>query len=226
MKKLFFTLFLITFFLTGAFCQNGIIRELAGEVELRHAGASSFVRASAGDDVALNTIISTGFRSTATIAVGHSLITVRPLTRLSLAEIQSMDNTENVSLNLQTGRIRVDVNPPAGQMTNFTVQSPVATASVRGTSFEFDTVNLSVEEGRVFFSGNTGSAVIVAAGGASFVRIDGTAIEPAGVEALILTPPAPIGTPLTDGTSSLDSASGTPDQPAGSPGEIGVDFSW
>jgi hypothetical protein len=208
MKRFLFMLFLITAFATGVFCQNGIIRELTGDVELKPDGAASFTRASAGDAVALNTIVSTGFRSTATIAVGNSLITVRPLTRLSFAEIQSMDNTENVSLNLQTGRIRVDVEPPAGARTNFNVQSPNATASVRGTSFEFDTVNLNVREGRVIFSGNAGSAVIVTAGGVSSVGRSRTASNPAGVVASSLMPPPPEGVPpagmLSQPTGSMD----------------------
>jgi hypothetical protein len=106
-----------------------------------------------------------------------------------------MGNAENVSLNLDTGRIRVDVAPPAGQMTNFTVRSPNATASVRGTSFEFDTINLKVEEGRVIFSGNNGIPVIITEGGVSFVQANNAAADPAGTIALSLAPPPPIGAP-------------------------------
>jgi hypothetical protein len=47
------------------------------------------------------------------------------------------------------------------------VQSPTATASVRGTVFEFDTVNLKVEEGTVSFSGVDRPAVYVTAGQSS-----------------------------------------------------------
>ena len=198
MKKFVLTFFLITVFVFGVFSQNGIIRELTGDVDLKPAGAAAFVRASAGETIALNTIVSTGFRSTAVIEVGSSLITVRPLTRLSLAEIQRMDNAENVNLNLQAGRVRVDVTPPTGSRANVTVRSPSATASVRGTSFEFDTINLTVDEGIVIFSGNSGSAVIVAAGAGSYVGIEGSSANPAEVVAMLLLPQSPVGTPSPD----------------------------
>jgi hypothetical protein len=129
MKKFFFAFFLITVFAFGAFCQNtssmtGVIRELTGEVELKPAGAAGFMRASVGDTLAANTIISTGFKSITLIEIGSSLITVRPLTRLTLSEIQNMGTAENINISLQTGRIRADVTPPAGSKTTFNVQTP------------------------------------------------------------------------------------------------------
>jgi len=177
MKRIIFTAFFITL-AAGAFCQNGIIRELTGEVELKKAGSSVFVPAAAGDSVSTNTIVSTGFRSTAIISVGNSVITVRPLTRLTLADIQSAENTENVNVKLQTGRVRVEVKPPAGTRTNFNVQSPSVTASVRGTTFEMDTKNLNGIEGKILLTGTSGAAVLVTGGNSSSVNIDGTVSNP------------------------------------------------
>jgi hypothetical protein len=197
MKKIIVLVILTVALVTCIFAQNGVIREITGEVEIRPVGASAFVPVSVGTAVNLDTIISTGFRSTAVIAIGSSTITVRPLTRLSLAEIQNIDNTENVNINLQAGRIRVDVKPPAGTRANFTVQSPSATASVRGTSFEFDTVNLSVHEGRVVFGGNAGPATVVNSGFFTFVGPEGTAENPVGVTSATTLPSTPVGTPET-----------------------------
>ena len=197
MKKTFFLVLLIA----GAafvFAQSGVIRELTGEVELKPAGASAFVPAVAGSPVALDTIVSTGFKSTAIIAVGSSVITVRPLTRLSLAEIQSTSGTENINVNLQAGRVKVDVKPPAGTRTNFTVQSPSATASVRGTGFEFDTFNLKVNEGKVAFQGKNGMPMMVHAGRTSHVGRDGNAVNPVETEKGSLEPP-PVAGPETGG---------------------------
>jgi hypothetical protein len=89
---------------------------------------------------------------------------VQPLTRLSLEEIQNIQGDESVGLYLQTGRVRANVNPPAGGRTDFTVRSPSVTASVRGTSFDFDGINLSVDEGRVHVTGGDSTAVYVGAG--------------------------------------------------------------
>jgi len=211
MKKLISCL-IFTVIAYSVFCQtsgqSGIIRELSGEVEFKREGSSAFVRASAGDVIALNTLISTGFRSTAIIEVGSSRITVRPLTRLSLAEIQRIENTETVNVNLQSGRVRVDVNPPAGSRTSFSVQSPSSTASVRGTSFDFDTVDISVDKGRVIFLGNAGPAVIVDAGNASFIGSDTTSADPVDVITAMLLPASPVGSsseviPFSSSSSNL-----------------------
>jgi hypothetical protein len=158
-----------------------VIRELSGEVELKLAGATAFTTARVGDEVSRNTIVSTGFKSTAIIEVGSSVINVRPLTRLSLAEIQSSAGTDTLNVSLQTGRVRVDVKPPAGTKANTTVQSPSSTASVRGTSFEFDTVKLTVREGRVAFKGVSGPTSMVKAGETSSVEEADASVDSAAL---------------------------------------------
>jgi hypothetical protein len=141
MKK-FILVTLLTFTAIAAYSQTGVIREMTGEVELKHAGASAFVPAQVGSEISRDTIVSTGFRSTAIIAAGSAVITVRPLTRLSFAEISSSADTENLNVNLQAGRVRVDVKPPAGTRASATFRGPTATASVRGTSFEMTRTTL------------------------------------------------------------------------------------
>lgn len=192
MKRVFLTAVLMGLALY-VFAQNGIIRELTGEVEIRPAGAAAFAPASVGSSIAQDTIVSTGFRSSAIIEIGSATLTVRPLTRLSLTEIQYAAGTENLTANLQAGRVRVDVRPPAGAMTNFTVQGPSATASVRGTSFEFDARSVSVIEGSVSFSGGRGVPVMVQAGGESTVAAGGRAADPVQTVFQNLSPPVPVG---------------------------------
>jgi len=197
MKKVFFVVLMMCAAF-AVFAQNtsrltGVIRELTGEVELKPAGATAFTPARVGSEVAQNTVVSTGFKGTAIIAIGSSTITVKPLTRLTLSEIQESANAENVNLNLQAGRVRVDVKPPEGTRANFTVQSPSATASVRGTSFDFDTLNLNVFEGTVAFAGGSGVTVPVAAGFASYVGTMGSAANPQETKREGLHPLPPVG---------------------------------
>jgi len=175
------------------FAQNGVIRELVGTVEIKRAGTANFVPARAGETIAMDTVISTGFRSTALVAIGSSVITVRPLTMLSLAELRAAEGTENININLQAGRVRVDVTPPTGTRTNMEVRGPSATASVRGTSFEFDTRNLRVHEGVVAFRGDRGGVMLVSAGSSSEVSENGKAADPLITSAAELLPPAPAG---------------------------------
>jgi hypothetical protein len=146
------------------FGQTASIRDLSGTVELKAPGTSAWVAAQRGARIYKDTTISTGFKSTALIAVGNSTILVRALTRLTLAELQSSQGNEEVRIELQTGRIRTEVNPPVGNRTSFVVRSPTATASVRGTSFDFDGVNLKVDEGTVHVAGGDGLGAYVGPG--------------------------------------------------------------
>jgi hypothetical protein len=144
--------------------QEAYIREFSGTVEVQAPGAPVWTAAETGQRITGDTRISTGFKSTASIALGNSTLIVRPLTRLSLEELRTTQGNEEVRLYLQSGRIRANVNPPAGGKTDFTVRSPTVTASVRGTSFDLDGVNLQVDEGQVHATGADGAGVYVGAG--------------------------------------------------------------
>ena len=173
---------------------SGVITELSGTVELKPAGAADFAAAKAGDSVARDTVVSTGFKSSALITVGSAALTVRPLTRLSLAEISASAGSETLNVSLQTGRVRVDLNPPAGAQASMSVRSPVATASVRGTNFEFDTQSLKVLEGTVAFQGSSGGEMMVGAGASSEILDNGRAADPIETGMAELMPPPLAGT--------------------------------
>jgi len=222
MKKTLFVILLLAGAVLCVFAQSGVINGFSGDVELKPAGSSVFVPANVGDAVAADTIVSTGFRSTAVIQVGSSTIAVRPLTRLSLAEIRSDSGSETLNVSLQAGRVRVDVKPPAGTRANTSIQSPSATASVRGTSFEFDTLNLQVSEGTVALQGNNGMVMMVPAGTVSYVDSDGRAADPIETTAMSLTPPAPVGS----GSSASSSAASVPSSSLPSTGGIDVTITW
>jgi hypothetical protein len=136
----------------GAQHPGAFIREARGTVELKLSGSADWIPCKAGDPVPAAAVIATGFKSTALLAIGNSTVTIRPLTCLNMETLLAQGETEQVQLGLRTGRIRADVRPPAGGSTDFSVRSPIATASVRGTVFEFDTMNLRVTEGVVGFA--------------------------------------------------------------------------
>jgi hypothetical protein len=125
------------------------IREMSGTVELKLPGQTDWIPAKPGDRIEGAAIVSTGFKSRAVLLIGNSILTVRPLTRLSLEELLERDGNEQVRLMLRTGRIRAEVRPPVEGGIEFKVRSPVITASVRGTVFDLDPVNLRVSEGTV-----------------------------------------------------------------------------
>jgi hypothetical protein len=169
MARLIIIAGLLLLAVSGVFAQEAVIRELLGTVELKPAGSPTWERAVQGQGIAESTVISTGFKSHALIGIGDSIINVRPLTRLSLTEIRASQNTETINVNLQAGRVRLDVNPPAGSRASFSIQTPMATASVRGTVFEAGLFELWVAEGSVEYRGSSGSHIVVDAGGYSTV---------------------------------------------------------
>jgi len=178
--------FLILFTLSAGFlfaqAPEALIREMTGTVELKTSVSADWVAAKAGDRIGKDTVISTGFKSIAILAVGNSIITVRSLTSLSLAELMNRNETETINVNLNTGRIRADVNPPAGNKASFTVQTPVASASVRGTTFEMNTAKIHVLKGAVNYQPTNGMfvrPVMVNAGQESWIAGTGGAVHPA-----------------------------------------------
>jgi hypothetical protein len=201
----------------GLFGQPGetaLVRELVGTVEMKAPGKAEWEPVRAGQRLSVDTLISTGFNSTVNIALGDSVLTVRPLTRLSITEISRLDAGDRVDLSLRAGRIRAEVKPPAGRSLEFSIRSPSVTASVRGTVFEFDPLNLQVSEGTVEFRGASGAAVLVDRGGTSFVEgSGGRPVSPVETAAAGLRPELPQGaeaaiavneiTPERDGPSEL-----------------------
>jgi hypothetical protein len=174
---------------------QAIIRELSGTVEVKAPGAADWQPASRGQSLTRDTLISTGFKSGAMIAIGNSTLAVQPLTRLSLEDLTAAEGREKASFNLRTGRVRANVKAPAGGSAEFTVRSPQATASVRGTVFEFNGIDIRVDEGRVYFSGAGRSGTYVGAGHEARTVVETGRIASSGEtakEALVPSIPAGI----------------------------------
>jgi hypothetical protein len=178
---------------------------MTGTVELKAPGSTVWRAARSGDNLEKETIISTGFKSTAILKVGSSTLTVRPLTRLSLEELlTNKDNSESINIGLRTGRLSVNVKAPAGSRTEFTVNTPVATASVRGTSFSMDSTNLRVSEGSVLYkpAASSGRPVRVNVGQSSHINAStGGAVKPQDLSETGHRLPDLVGKGLQTGTN-------------------------
>jgi hypothetical protein len=162
-------------------------------VEVKEPGSPDWRAAVPGLRIGRNTVISTGLKSSAVISAGSSRLEVRPLTMLTLTELTRRGDAEEASLYLRTGRVRAAVTPPTGQSVDFTVGSPTVTASVRGTSFEFDGRRIQVENGRVLLAGFGGQKVYVARAQRSHADVKGRSriVPPFEAEAALLRPVIP-----------------------------------
>jgi len=198
---------LLLFAVSGIFAQEAVLKELSGTVELKQTGSAVWETAVQGQAMSVDTVISTGFKSIAVISIGNSFINVRPLTRLSIRELSTRTGVETINISLQAGRVRAEVNPPAGSRAVFNIQTPTTTASVRGTIFELDTVELRVIEGVVAFSGTSGTAVVVDAGGDSYIdERTGRTAPPMETLQTTLKPELPVGSDLTNTFKGADTA--------------------
>jgi hypothetical protein len=175
-----FLAFCIVLFAASALwaqAQTAVLKDFSGKVEVMAPGGA-WKPAVKGMTLAKNSSISTGFKSLAVLSLGSSTLTVKPLTKLTLEELVKAEGGDIVKLFLNTGRVSAQVSAPAGGATDFSVKSPTATASVRGTWFDFDGANLAVNEGTVVFFGSNGQAVAVSGGGSSSLGADGSALTP------------------------------------------------
>jgi hypothetical protein len=170
----------------------GTIREVTGTVEIKRSENSGWVTAQAGMALDRSMSISTGFRSTALISLGESVITVRPLTRIRLEDLASSGGTEHAALFIQAGRVRASVTPPpGGGKVDFRVRGPSVTASVRGTEFDMGVGTIKMRSGAVAFAGSDGVPAVVSGSQSAAVGAGGQ-VTPADVSAG-LTPDMPLG---------------------------------
>jgi hypothetical protein len=160
---------------------SAVIRECIGDVEVK-AAEGEWVPAQPGMTLDSASLISTGFKSSAVLVIGNSSVLVRPLTRLSLDELLALGKNEQIGINLRVGRVHADVLPPDGGVIDFKVISPMVTASVRGTQFEFNAVNLMVQSGTVAFTGRDRATVYATAGKFASLDRQGRSVLPVTVE--------------------------------------------
>lgn len=142
---------------------SATVLKITGKADVQKDGA--WVALKAGEVLPVGATVSTGFRSELQLKIGPSTVVVKALTRLTLKDLVQTGGAATTDLYLAVGKIAADVNK-SDTVTEqkFTVGSPVSTASVRGTSFTFDGVNLTVDRGVVDFSDLRGNTVQVPVG--------------------------------------------------------------
>ncbi len=174
--KTFFIVALLCIIAVPAFSLDGTVVSVSGKVELQTP--SGWTSLKAGDTVSSGLVISTGFRSQAVIQVAGSNIIVSQLSRLTLEQLSETNDAHETEVSLDLGSIRADVKRAQNKRVGFVVNTPVATASVRGTELEVALNSLRVLQGIVDYEGAKGNRVSVSAGNSSNVNQRGSASKP------------------------------------------------
>ena len=137
MKKLVLFILISIFSISFSFAAStdvAIVNSVVGKVEVQVN--ESWIQVKNGDTLSSGSIISTGFKSSAVLYIGDSLIEVRALTRLTIEEIREQNQNYNTTMFLDAGSIKADIKKSENKRVGFKVRTSVATASVRGTSGE------------------------------------------------------------------------------------------
>jgi hypothetical protein len=167
MRSRVFALCTVLFLAAAAFVfaddLTATVVKITGKASVQKDGA--WVALAVGDVVPVGATVSTGFRSELQLKIGPSTVAVKALSRLTVKDLALAGGAAKTDLYLAVGKISAEVNK-SDTVTEqkFTVGSPVSTASVRGTSFTFDGVNLTVARGVVDFSDLRGNTVQVPVG--------------------------------------------------------------
>ena len=115
------------------FADNAKVTYIKGKVEVLRNEIWKPLKV--GDEIVVSETVSTGFQSEAKIEYNGSIMSLGAVTRITLEQLSSSANKDNVSLYLKTGAVRSKVTHPQNHKVSYTVKTPVAVASVRGTDF-------------------------------------------------------------------------------------------
>lgn len=154
---------------SGVFAQNATIKQMTGNVQLLAPGGS-WVNATVGATVSPLTLVATGFNSSAVLDTGTSNIQVKQLTRMRLIELLRNNTSATTHVYLTVGAVHANVANNLGITQKFSIQSPVSTAAVRGTIFDFNGYTLTVDRGIVHFTSPEGLGRNVVVGQSSDIN--------------------------------------------------------
>ncbi len=154
------------------------VLETAGRVEIRPAPDADWAPLQDGMVVPGGATISTGFGAAAVIQVGPAArLEVAALSRLTLEQLIEREGLVESDLHLSVGRVRAEIEAVEGIQSDFNLSSPVSTAAVRGTSFEYDGVNVFLTSGDLDFRDRFNRSVFLRAGERSRVIGDNDPTE-------------------------------------------------
>ncbi|MBN2442527.1 MAG: FecR domain-containing protein [Spirochaetales bacterium] len=167
MKKIFCIIILLSVVCAAFAAQTATIKEINGKVKIKLPGKDWEI-AAVNMEISKGTTISTSFKSEAVLDLGSSYITVKPLTRMKLEELLEREDTIETDIYLNFGKVSAEVKTAGDKTHDFKLKSPVSTAAVRGTKFDYDMFSVLVENGIVFFMNKINQGRSITKGGKSF----------------------------------------------------------
>lgn len=152
---------LLSVFVFSLSANTAVVESLDGSVRIQREGR--WQAAETGMSLMEGDRVSTGFSGRAVLTIGLSSVNIEPLSLVALDSLLRGDEGAS-ALSLPVGRLSAKVRRANNRPTPFAVQSPVSTASVKGTEFVYDGIQLQVLEGDVQIQNELGQFHSVRAG--------------------------------------------------------------
>lgn len=159
MKKIALVLLVAICSICAAAALDAEVKTVTGKVEVQKDGA--WVAVKVGDILSKGAVVSTGFKSSAELKINDAVVTLGPLTRLTVQQLVEDSSTDETSLFMDSGSVKADINRTNDKRVNFKVSSPVATASVRGTTFTMRGNTVSCENGAVSVEPSSSTEAVI-----------------------------------------------------------------
>lgn len=128
---------------------------IQGNAQYR-VGSSQWVGMERGMELPVNAEIVTSARSRVILDIAGNDVTVGSLTRLLIDELTVQEREVTTRLDLPYGRLSASVRSSRNRGNDFSIESPIATAAVRGTEFDFSGYELDVAHGDVELANTIG----------------------------------------------------------------------
>lgn len=142
---------------------DAVVVSSTGKVEVQNG--AQWVPVKEGDVLKKGSVVQTGFKSELVLKVKESNMKISQLTRMVIENLSAGSDKDDTRIFIDTGSVRSEVNRSGNRKVGFTVRSPVATASVRGTivklSNEYRGAKVETERGVVLAWPTTVSEPVV-----------------------------------------------------------------
>lgn len=151
MKKIVLSVACALLTVGAAFSFDATVVSTKGKAEILKG--ADWQPLTSGATVSKGDVIQTGFKSEVILKIKETTVTMDALSRLTVEQLAEKETKDETRLFLDTGSLKSDVQRSENRRVGFTVRSPVATASVRGTILtvkqKFQATDVSTQRGRV-----------------------------------------------------------------------------
>ena len=155
MKKGFLRLLAVTFLtavFSNAYSLDAVVTSVKGNAKYK-AASGTWEPITVGAKFEKGTAVQTGFKSEVTFKIGETVTKLGPVANVTIEDLKENGDKDETVLYLNAGKLKSDVKKVDKRRVGFTVRSPAATASVRGTLLDVATkykgTNINTHRGSV-----------------------------------------------------------------------------